>query len=98
MATHNICFFNKYGFCKFLERCRRYHENKICEKLKCEKRESPLRHPKVGKFYRDLGFCKFSECVVVALEIAIEAFEELSDTAISFIEDTLVLQEKGTMT
>ena len=36
--------------------------------------------------------------VVVALEIAIEAFEELSDTAISIIEDTLVLQEKGTMT
>ena len=36
--------------------------------------------------------------VVVALEIAIEAFEELSNTAISFIEDTLVLQEKGTMT
>ena len=36
--------------------------------------------------------------VVIALEIAIEAFEELSDTAISIIEDTLVLQEKGTMT
>ena len=36
--------------------------------------------------------------VVVALEIAIEAFEELSDTAVAFIEDTLVLQEKGTMT
>ena len=34
--------------------------------------------------------------VVVALEIAIEAFEELSDTAVAFIEDTLVLQEKGT--
>ena len=41
----------------------------------------------------------FQSCIVViALEIAIEAFEELSDTAISFIEDTLVLQEKGTMT
>ena len=36
--------------------------------------------------------------VVIALEIAIEAFEELSDTAVAFIEDTLVLQEKGTMT
>ena len=34
--------------------------------------------------------------VVIALEIAIEAFEELSDTAVAFIEDTLVLQEKGT--
>ena len=38
------------------------------------------------------------EGVVIALEIAREALEELSDTAVAFIEDTLVLQEKGTMT
>ena len=61
MAAHNICFYNKYGFCKFLEKCRRYHENKICEKSNCEIRECPLRHPKVCKFYRDFGFCKFNE-------------------------------------
>ena len=62
MATQsNICFFNKYGFCKYLEKCKRYHENTICEKIKCEKRECPLRHPRVCRFYRDLGFCKFSE-------------------------------------
>ena len=37
--------------------------------------------------------------VVVALEIAKEAFEELSDaTAVSFSKDTLALLEKGTMT
>ena len=62
MATQsNICFFNKYGFCKYLEKCKRYHENTICDKIKCEKRECPLRHPRVCRFYRDLGFCKFSE-------------------------------------
>ena len=52
--------------------------------------------------YINTGRRKFSQSchvfVVVALEIAIEAFEELSDTAVAFIEDTLVLQEKGTMT
>ena len=37
--------------------------------------------------------------VVHALEIAKEAFEELSDaTAIAFTKDTLTLLEKGTMT
>ena len=62
MATQNdICFFNKYGFCKFLERCRRYHEDKSCENSECEIRECQLRHPKVCKYFRDFGFCKFSE-------------------------------------
>ena len=61
MAAQNVCFFNKYGFCKYSERCRKYHENEICEKFDCEIRECHLRHPKVCKFFRDMGFCKFSE-------------------------------------
>ena len=61
MATQNTCFFNKYGFCKYLDKCRRYHENKKCEKLDCEIRDCPLRHPKVCRFFRDFRFCKFGE-------------------------------------
>ena len=61
MATHNICFYNKYGFCKYLEKCRKSHENEKCENLNCEIRECPLRHPKICTFYRDFGFCKFNE-------------------------------------
>ena len=61
MATQNICFFNKYGFCKYSEKCRRYHENTICEKSQCEIRECHQRHPKECKFFRDFGFCKYSE-------------------------------------
>ena len=61
MAAQNVCFFNKYGFCKYSERCRKYHENEICEKFDCEIRECHLRHPKICKFFRDMGFCKFSE-------------------------------------
>ena len=55
------CFFNKYGFCKYSDSCRKYHEKRICEKLDCEIRDCHLRHPKVCKYYRDFGFCKFSE-------------------------------------
>ena len=49
------------GFCKYLEKCRKHHENTICQKSKCEIRECNQRHPKVCKYFRDLGFCKFSE-------------------------------------
>ena len=38
-----------------------FDKKRICEKLDCEIRECHLRHPKICKFYRDLGFCKFSE-------------------------------------
>ena len=44
-----------------MEKCRRYHENKKCEKLDCEIRDCPLRHPKVCRFFTDFRFCKFGE-------------------------------------
>ena len=61
MATQDVCFFNKYGFCKYLETCRKKHENSICEKKDCDIMKCNLRHPKDCKYYRDYGFCKFSE-------------------------------------
>ena len=33
----------------------------LCEKLNCEIKICNLRHPKVCRFFRDLGVCKFSE-------------------------------------
>ena len=62
MAAHqDDCFFNKYGFCKYSDRCRKYHEKELCEKSDCEIRECSLRHPKMCKFFQDFGFCKFNE-------------------------------------
>ena len=61
MAAPNVCFFNKHGFCKYLDKCRNYHENENCEKINCEIRECPLRHPQICKFFRDFGYCKFGE-------------------------------------
>ena len=54
-------FFNKYGFCKYTDRCRKYHESKNCENSSCEIRECLYRHPKTCRFFRDFGFCTFSE-------------------------------------
>ena len=61
MATKRVCSFNKYGFCKYLETCRNFHEKEICENSQCEVRKCPLRHPKICKFLRDNGYCKFGE-------------------------------------
>ena len=61
MAAQNVCFFNKYGFCKYSDKCRKYHEKELCEKSDCEIRECSFRHPRVCKYYRDWGFCKFGE-------------------------------------
>ena len=36
MAAQIVCFYNKHGFCKYLEKCQNYHENRNCEKNNCE--------------------------------------------------------------
>ena len=61
MAIQNVCFFNKHGFCKYSEKCRKYHEKQICENTSCEIKECLLRHPKKCKYFRDLGYCKFGD-------------------------------------
>ena len=87
MATQNICFFNKYGFCKYLENCRNYHENKKCEKSNCEIRECQLRHPKICKFFRDYGFCKFSEWCRFSHDVVKDASE--NDSEVKKLEEKL---------
>ena len=59
--NQNVCYFNKYGFCKFKLTCKRYHNMKICSNKSCEKRLCSLRHPKPCRYYREIGYCKFGE-------------------------------------
>ena len=61
MATQTVCGFNKFGFCKYQEKCRKFHEKNICKNQKCEVKKCLLRHPKICKFLRDYGYCKFGE-------------------------------------
>ena len=58
MATQNVCLFNKYGYWKFSDKCRKFHEENECQNLECEIQKCVLRHP---NYFRDLGYCKFSE-------------------------------------
>ena len=61
MATHNVCIYFKFGFCKFTDKCRFMHVDQVCENTSCEIKLCNLRHPRICKFFRDYNRCKFSE-------------------------------------
>ena len=58
MATQNVCSFNKFGYCKFRNNCRKMHVNENCENESCEITTWKLRHPKPCRYFRDLRRCK----------------------------------------
>ena len=62
MTAPTICLFNKFGYCKFGERCRKHHIYKICEESSCEIFSCRQRHPKDCRYFRKFGRCKFSPC------------------------------------
>ena len=62
MANQNqICRYNKFGFCKFGEFCRKRHISEKCLEPSCEISSCNLRHPKICKYFREFKRCKFGE-------------------------------------
>ena len=61
MAHQNVCRYNKFGFCKFQEVCRKKHVNEKCNSSSCEITLCELRHPKICRYFRDHRRCKFGE-------------------------------------
>ena len=61
MATQNVCRYNKFGHCKFSQKCRFFHVDEICENQSCDIRSCNLRHPRACKYFRDFNRCKFNE-------------------------------------
>ena len=61
-ANHvSVCKYNKFGYCKFWEGCKRIHVTEICENgASCTKiRSCHKRHPKVCKLYELENSCRF---------------------------------------
>ena len=54
-----VCNFNKFGHCRFKEKCRKEHVNDVCEKKDCEIHSCSKRHPKLCRYFREYGRCKF---------------------------------------
>ena len=61
MASQNVCYYNKFGHCKFSDRCRSLHISELCENPSCEISSCKLRHPRICKYFRDYDRCKFSD-------------------------------------
>ena len=61
MEMDNICAYNKFGYCRYQDKCKRKHENRICENGRCEITSCDLRHPKKCKYYETNKYCKFNE-------------------------------------
>ena len=61
MANVNVCQHNKYGFCKYREKCKLRHVADVCEADNCEVEHCLQRHPRQYRFYREFERCKFGE-------------------------------------
>ena len=61
MANKCLCLFNKFGYCKYLDTCRKQHTKDICEIPQCEVTKCFKRHPRTCRFYQEYGRCKFGE-------------------------------------
>ena len=61
MATiETVCKFYQSGYCKFQTHCRKSHVHNICQNHQCADRTCVLRHPRVCKYFSNLGSCKFN--------------------------------------
>ena len=61
MGKEFLCRRNKFGYCRYGEKCRKKHINRLCVKRTCEVFNCEKRHPKICTFKRDYGYCKFAE-------------------------------------
>ena len=59
--NQNVCRYNKFGHCKFCEKCKFMHIMERCENSSCEIAKCNLRHPRICNYYRDYQRCKFGE-------------------------------------
>ena len=58
-----ICQFQKFGYCKFEEKCKRKHLKEVCDSLsRCQnKKECQKRHPKRCRRFDSESSCRFQE-------------------------------------
>ena len=64
MEGENVCFYDKFGYCRNGDKCTKIHLTEKCKKEDCDDvRKCQRRHPRVCKFFQEKGYCKFkSSC------------------------------------
>ena len=89
MAAQTLCLWNKFGYCRYSERCRNYHVNDICQKSSCETFTCRQRHPNPCKFYINYKRCKFSPCAFKHEEVTIREDSKDLEEDIKVISDKM---------
>ena len=87
-----ICWFLKFGYCKYKESCKRKHYGQECEELgecsnikSCEK-----RHPKRCRKFASGNTCKLKNYCTYSHKKSVESQEiNLLRTQVNFLEKTL---------
>jgi hypothetical protein len=93
--AQNVCSFNKYGFYKFRLNCRRPHIMEKCSKPNCEILTCSKRHPKVCRYFRDIGFCKFSEWCLFNHDGVVQESREINELTIKMRTVEKIIAEKN---
>ena len=55
-----VCRRNKYGYCKYGDKCQFRHVEQICSENTCDIFYCYKRHPRVCHWYQQYGRCKFT--------------------------------------
>ena len=59
-ATARVCNYNKFGYCRFGDKCNLTHNNQVCDKTGCPVANCDFRHPKQCKYFKTYQRCKFT--------------------------------------
>ena len=96
MAHQNVCQFFKYGYCKFKIACRKQHILEKCKKQNCENGTCNQRHPRICRYLRDNGYCKFSEYCLFEHDFVKSDVQEIKDITVKLkgIEELIAEKSK----
>ena len=93
MAAFLICKYDKFGYCKLGEKCRKQHIKEICFEKACDVSQCKQRHPKACRYFRNYGRCKFSPCAFKHEDHVI--YNETVDKEIKTLHEKFLALEKA---
>ena len=82
-----VCRYNKFGFCRFKEVCRKRHFSELCVSHECDVSSCEKRHPKKCKYHMQRR-CKFGlDCMFV--HIVEQNVDERMDDKVKQLENEI---------
>ena len=74
--AREVCFFDKFSYCKNGDSCRRLHLKEVCLVRGCDYRKCEKRHPNPCKTFMLKGFCRFGTSCKYSHRLSKEAEEQ----------------------